>query len=249
MLIAIDAGHGYNTPGKRAVDGSMREWEFNNAVANYVAQELSNYEGVSYFFTHDTTGKTDVPLATRTNLANSKKADFFLSIHANANTGTSWGTWGGIETYIHDSCANGSKTYNIGLTIHNNLMTQLQSEGFNLRNRGLKKADFHVLRETSMPAVLVEAPFMDNKEELALLKSDAYRRAHARGLVRGLAQAFGLRRKAAPTPPPAPSSSGGKEVYYRVVVGSFKDKAEAEKLRQELLGKGYSGTFLAAFDK
>ena len=43
-IIAIDNGHGYNTPGKRIPDGSMREWEFNYAVAKYLKEELE-YQG------------------------------------------------------------------------------------------------------------------------------------------------------------------------------------------------------------
>ncbi len=100
--IAIDAGHGYNTPGKRTPDGSMREWEFNSAVATLVQDELQNYEGVETLRVDDPTGKTDVPLKTRTDKANAWKADVYVSIHANA-AGSGWNSAEGIETYVYTS--------------------------------------------------------------------------------------------------------------------------------------------------
>jgi len=62
-------------------------------------------------------------------------------------------------------------------------------------DRGIKTANFAVLRETSMPAILVECGFMTNKEEAALLKSDAYRQTCASAIVRGLANMYGLKKK------------------------------------------------------
>ncbi len=96
----IDAGHGNNTPGKRSPDGSMREHQFNNATANYLAAELKTYGNVQTQLAHDPTGKRDVPLKERTDKANAWKADAYISIHANALSGT-WHTGEGIETYAY----------------------------------------------------------------------------------------------------------------------------------------------------
>lgn len=89
------------TPGKRTPDSSMREWEFNNVVANEMKALLTQYEGVIVIFTHDITGKIDVPLSTRTNAANIVKSDVLISIHANAATGK-WGSANGIETFVYN---------------------------------------------------------------------------------------------------------------------------------------------------
>src|SRR5690606_23064088 len=100
MKIVIDAGHGPDTPGKRSPDGSLREYQFNSAVARYVADKLfGGYEGIEILMTHD--DSRDVPLKERTDRANAWKADLFVSIHANAaGDGTSWNSAQGIETFV-----------------------------------------------------------------------------------------------------------------------------------------------------
>ncbi len=71
------------------------------------------------------------------------------------------------------------------------------------RNRGKKRANFHVLRESNMPAVLTENGFIDNSSDAAKLKSDAYLNRIALGHANGIAQALGLR----------PKSGGGNSTY------------------------------------
>jgi len=223
MKIMIDAGHGNNTPGKRAPDDSMREHFFNNATAGYVARELATYEVVQTQFAHDPTGNVDVPLKGRTDKSNVWKADLYISIHANAFTGN-WHTGGGVDTFVH-------KTEPLEAV---NLAKKIQRElvkATGLRDRGVKAEDFHVLRESRMTAVLVECGFMDNKEELALLKSEVYRQKCANAIVRGIADTYALKKKAAPPTKPIK--------LYRVQVGAFSEKKNAESLAEELRKKGY----------
>ncbi|WDI03973.1 N-acetylmuramoyl-L-alanine amidase [Paenibacillus urinalis] len=188
MKIVIDAGHGYYTLGKRCPDGSMREWEFNSVVANYVAQMLAAYDGVETKFTHDTTGKTDVMLSARTKAANAWSADILVSIHANAAAGT-WGIAEGIETFVYSTKSTAS------VKLANAVQAQLIART-GRRNRGVKTGDLHMVRETKMPAILVECGFMDNREEAALLKTDAYRRKCAEAIVAGIVEVYGLKEAA-----------------------------------------------------
>ncbi|MFD1135566.1 N-acetylmuramoyl-L-alanine amidase [Paenibacillus urinalis] len=185
MKIVIDAGHGYYTFGKRCPDGSMREWEFNAVVANCVAQMLAAYDGVETKFTHDVTGKTDVLLSTRTKTANAWGADILVSIHANAASGT-WGIAEGIETFVYSTKSAAS------VKLANAVQAQLIART-GRRNRGVKMGDLHMVRETKMPAILVECGFMDNREEAALLKTDAYRRKCAEAIVAGIVEVYGLK--------------------------------------------------------
>ncbi|MDH5159804.1 N-acetylmuramoyl-L-alanine amidase family protein [Heyndrickxia oleronia] len=186
MKIAIDAGHGYNTPGKRTPDGSMREWEFNNAVALLVKPLLEAYKNVTVKLTHDTTGKTDVPLKTRTDTANAWGADVLVSIHANA-AGNGWSTAHGIETFVYTSIKAGTVTYKLAENVNTAIV-----KASGLANRGVKQGDLHMVRETHMPAILVECGFMSNKTESALLKSADYRKNVAQAIVDGLAKTYGL---------------------------------------------------------
>src|SRR5690625_1294415 len=85
-VVAIDAGHGMGTAGKRTPDGE-REWSFNSVVAQSIIDNLKSYKGVKTVRLDDPTGKRDVPLRERTNKANGAKADILISCHHNANTG------------------------------------------------------------------------------------------------------------------------------------------------------------------
>jgi N-acetylmuramoyl-L-alanine amidase len=99
MKIMIYAGHGYETAGKRTVDG-MKEYEFNRAVANEMKKLLSNYKHVTVLFSHS--DHSDVPLVDRTTKANQAKVDLFVSIHANAHgDGSGWTSAAGIETFVY----------------------------------------------------------------------------------------------------------------------------------------------------
>src|SRR5699024_3998847 len=105
------------------------------------------------------TGDQTVSLMQRTNDANSWGADYFLSIHINAGGGT------GYEDYIHSSVSDSSRTANLRSTIHEEI-----NKLNNMRNRGKKKANFHVLRESSMPAMLSENGFIDTKADADKMK-------------------------------------------------------------------------------
>jgi N-acetylmuramoyl-L-alanine amidase len=189
MKIVLDAGHGYHTPGKRTPDGSMREWEFNHAVAVKLKQILEQYEGVEIKFAHDPTGKVDVPRKERIKLANDWKADFYISIHANADgNGSNWTGANGIETFISNNASQVS--LEIAAKIQNELIRETGR-----RNRGLKRADFDVITYTKMPAALVECGFMTNKEEAELLKSDTYRTKVANALAKAIIEHFKLKPK------------------------------------------------------
>ncbi|MFS1511103.1 N-acetylmuramoyl-L-alanine amidase [Chengkuizengella sp. SCS-71B] len=183
--VAIDAGHGPETKGKRSPDESLREFEFNRVVAGYVQERLLQYESIETIFTHEL--DRDVPLKERTNVANDWRADLFISIHANAYLGD-WNEVTGIETFVYKSLpAQGVKLAN---HVQNQLV-QLTGR----KDRGVKGANFHVLRETEMTAILVECEFMTNEQSCKLLKSDRYRQLCAEGIVYGIVETYGLELK------------------------------------------------------
>ena len=95
-LIAVDAGHGLHTAGKRTPDGE-REWSFNNRVVIALIDELHRL-GLRTIRLDDASGQRDVPLGERTRKANNAKADVLVSVHHNALTGR-WGTHTGTEIY------------------------------------------------------------------------------------------------------------------------------------------------------
>ena len=193
MKFAIDAGHGNNTPGKRSVDGSLREFYFNNAVALEVTKILRNEYGQEVINPYDVTGKVDTPLNTRIQRANAAKVNAFISIHANAAGSGSWSSAEGIETFVYNQGAQPGS-----LALAANVQTaMIRATG--RKNRGVKRANYAVLRQTNMPAILVEAGFMTSQAENALLKSDKYQKQIARAVAEGIAATYNL--KPLKTPP------------------------------------------------
>ncbi|WP_050179924.1 N-acetylmuramoyl-L-alanine amidase family protein [Domibacillus robiginosus] len=174
MKIAIDAGHGPETPGKRSPNG-MKEFEFNSETALFLREELP---AADVFFVHH--HAYDRPLAERVRHANRAKADLYVSIHANA-FGTGWTSPHGIETYIHTSRP--ARAMAVA-----NAVQQKLTAATSLYDRGVKTADFYVLRQTAMSAVLIEAGFMTNKVEASLLQTRAYRKTCAQAIAAALRQ-------------------------------------------------------------
>ncbi|MFJ7935898.1 N-acetylmuramoyl-L-alanine amidase [Sporosarcina sp. NPDC096371] len=188
VKIVIDAGHGFNTPGKRSPDDE-REWSFNNKVAQFAIAKLQLYEDVEILRVDDPIGRTDVPLTTRTNLANEWKADVYASIHHNSLNGQ-WGKHSGLETYTMDNPTANPKSVEIAGAIHPRVVMAM-----GISNRGMKRANFHVLRESAMPAFLTEGGFMDSTIDIVKLRDDSYLKAQGEAIAEGLAVYFKLRLK------------------------------------------------------
>lgn len=191
IIVVTDDGHGMETSGKRTPlfeDGTfMHENEFNRAVVDKLNIHLTRN---NFKVLHVSVGDTDVPLKTRTDLANNiipngygRPADAGVSVHANASTGVWNKKVKGIEIFYRD----GSKE---GKRLAQNIQEFLV-KGTPLINRGLKTANLHMTRESKMPFVLIEGAFMDNPDEAKLLLSDAYRSECAEEIARGICQYFG----------------------------------------------------------
>lgn len=182
--IALDDGHGMETPGKRTPkfsDGTfMHENEFNSAVVDKL-DKILRYNGFETVLVAPT--DKDTPLRQRTTLANSENVDFYMSVHANAYKGA-WGNWGGISIFHYPGSTESEKAAKI---IYKHAI-----KGTKLNVRGVKTANFHALRETHMPAALIECAFMDNKQEARLLMSDEYRDECAVEIARGICEYFGV---------------------------------------------------------
>lgn len=194
IKIALDAGHGINTAGKRTPEGE-REWTFNNKVLLACAAALSKYENVQILRLDDSTGKTDVPLKTRTDKANAWKADVLVSMHHNANVGK-WGSHGGVETFTQPNSSKASVEIA-------KVVQPLIVKAMGLRDRGCKIKDLHMTRESKMPAILTEGGFMDSTTDISSLRSDVKLKAQGEAIASGLAVYFKLApKKVASEPTP-----------------------------------------------
>ncbi len=177
-LIAIDDGHGAETPGKRSPafpDGSvLKENQFNSRTAELLAEALTRCGFATLMVAPE---ESDTPLKTRVMRANEARADAYISIHANAY-GSGWN----VETWIYEKIMGQSNTYLFAQSVH-----EAFAAASGRKDRGLKRsADLYVLKATDMHAVIVECGFMTNREEAELLKSEDYRRKCAEGICRGV---------------------------------------------------------------
>lgn len=207
MKLYLDPGHGGSDPG--ATGNGLREKDVVLDIALRVRNILTaDYEGVSVRMSR--TGDTTKSLTARTNEANSWGADYFVSIHCNAFNGSAEG----YEDFIHNSLSDGSQTARYQDIMHEEI-TRVND----LRNRGQKKANFHVLRESAMPAFLSENGFIDHSGDSALMKQSAWKQRVAQGHVNGLARAFNLNKK----------DDGGSGQLYKVIAGSFQTKDNADE--------------------
>ncbi|TVZ75389.1 N-acetylmuramoyl-L-alanine amidase [Aeribacillus composti] len=214
VKIFIDPGHGGNDPG--AVANGLKEKELTLKIAKKIQSLLGEYQNISVKLSRTT--DVYLSLSQRADLANKCGADYFISVHINAGGGT------GFESYIYNGSVS-SATIAYQNVMHQEIMKAISG----VKDRGKKRANYAVLRETKMPAILTENLFIDNSSDAGKLKSDAFLDQIAFGHVQGLVKAFGLKKKAA---------SNQKEVY-RVQVGAFADRKNAEKLAAELKKKGY----------
>jgi len=183
--VFIDPGHGGSDPG--AVGNGLKEKDLTLAIAKECEKVLkSEYEGVTVKMSR--TGDTYPSLSTRASAANSWGADLFVSVHINAGGGT------GFESYIFNGSVS-TKTKEYQNKIH-----AVIAAGCGLKDRGQKRANYQVLRDTVMPAVLTENGFIDHKSDAAKLKDTAWLKKMGRLHAEGIAKALGLKKK---------NSSGG----------------------------------------
>lgn len=186
-LIALDDGHGMETPGKRTpiiteIGRAIQENEFNRAVVKFMDEQLQ-FIGFRTILVAPT--DVDTSLVARTNLANSKGAHVYCSIHFDA-MGNTWGTAEGHSIFVYPGNLN-KQSGKLAECI-----AEYLKQGTNQQWRGIKEANLHVLRETKMPAILSENGFMDNKREARLMINTDFQKEVAKEHVQGICKYFGV---------------------------------------------------------
>ncbi|QHI72922.1 N-acetylmuramoyl-L-alanine amidase family protein [Aminipila terrae] len=186
LVVVLDPGHGEATAGKRSPDGSLREYEFNRAVANKMKNVLEA-QGIEVILTVN--NDSDPSLSERCEKANNSDADIFVSIHANAfGNGSEWTSPSGWEIYYFE-----------GSVLGNQLAEDIAESNFPqiaINNRGIKTtSNLYVIKHTSIPSVLIEHGFYTNLQEVQLLKSDEWRDKVASYNAEGIIKFFNSYKK------------------------------------------------------
>ncbi len=185
-IIALDAGHGLKTAGKRTPDG-IHEWELNDKVRDLVVKFLKDYD-VEIIHTDNDEGKTDESLSYRLKKYLNAGVDVFVSIHHNAFTGK-WNNATGVEIYTDKNST--AKDKALAQAIYKRLPKYT-----GLKGRGIKQEDWYVINQDRIPAVLCEGGFMDGLKDYKVITSSKGQEGYAKAIAEGLIEFLGLKKKA-----------------------------------------------------
>ena len=179
----IDPGHGGHDPG--AIGRYSKEKDNVLKVAKRLKTILE-----SHGHTVSLTRSTDIfiPLSERAEQANRWGADYFVSLHDNAGTASSTG----FETFIHNGPVK-SKTVEFQKSVHDAIIKEI-----GIKDRGKKRANFAVLRETKMPSVLIEYGFISNVDDERILINEVEKLAQL--TVNGIVNYVGGVKVSTPAP-------------------------------------------------
>jgi len=189
-VIVLDPGHASVQPGGGLDPGTiglrlkLQEKDVNLAIALKV-KKLLEEAGARVVMTH--TGRTELTLGQRAEIANNIRADIFVSIHADSGKPGIAGHTTYYYAPVWDSIL-GAQKYE-----RQKLATLVQRElvkSGGRRDIGVREENYAVLRETRVPSILVETAFLSDKEEEILLNQDWYRQKLAEGIANGLKAYF-----------------------------------------------------------
>lgn len=233
--IAIDAGHGKYTSGKRCMKkldpNETREWILNNRVAVELEKYLKS-AGHETLRVDDVTGEKDISLAERCKRANNWGADYYISVHHNA--GISGGSGGGTVVFILPGIS--GKTLEAQKVIYARAIARGGLKGN--RSNGTPTANYAVLRGTKMPAALVEVGFMDSATDIKFILDPAWSKKIALGIAEGICTVYGGTVKEATTSGTTPKpSEPGK--LYRVQTGAYSNIENAKAMVEKMKKAGF----------
>lgn len=218
----IDAGHGGKDPG--ASGNGVVEKNIALRVVTEAARRLErDYGSVQCLLSRST--DVYLPLKERTDKANAAGADVLISVHCNAGGGA-----GGFESYTYSGTRDAA-TAALQDVLHTEIMQRLRPFGVN--DRGQRKKDLHMCRESRMPAVLTENLFVDVAADAARLKRPEVIEAIISGHVAGVAKYLKLQPKKAQQPPTGGETSIlGKS---SATIGQAKEWAKSKNAPQEFV--------------
>ena len=173
FLVVVDPGHGGPDPGAIGI-GGLRETDVVLEVSKIV-KNLLNEKGVKVLLTRN--NEIDLDLSPRVSFANGKDADIFVSIHANASRGKRRDI-NGLETYYYRGWR--------GRLLAKKIQKQILNVSPGSPDRGVKQGRYYVIKNTSMPAVLVEIGFLTGRLDARRLEKSIHRKRIAYAIAKGI---------------------------------------------------------------
>ncbi|ABN52923.1 cell wall hydrolase [Fervidicella metallireducens AeB] len=219
MILAINGGQDSG-----AVYKGRKESNDVLSIGRAVAAEVRRH-GVTVDETR--TSDATVSLNERSAFENRNNYDYFISFHRNAYDPEKAK---GVETYTYLNGGAKSKA------LAQRIQTSLAALGFT--DRGVKEANYHVLRETKAPAVLIEIGFIDNTGDNILF--DSKRNEIVKAITKAVLAQLGI----GYIEPSAKAQVENEQTLYRVMAGSYKSRENAEKQVQRLRAAGFDAVIM-----
>lgn len=224
--VAYCAGHYLGTPGKRVPKkldpGETREWVLNDRVARYFNEAMLQYEDVETMRTDDSTGKKEIEIKDRTAAANEWGADLYIDMHHNA--GADLTTAGGVVVFCYPGSVKGREYME---AVYDAVIEAGKLRG----NRSNPKCEkvYKSLKLAHAPAILIEYGFMDSRADYPIINTEEYAKAVGYATAEGVAKVADLKKKKQSEP----------KILYRVQVGCYSKKHNAETVLKALKNDGY----------
>lgn len=216
--LVIDLGHGGSDPGAVGQNGT-HEADVILAIGKEIDLLLKGYK-VNYKFTR--LSNTGLSLLERCKIANSFDADYFISIHINSAKDKSVR---GVEVFKYSN--NNDKINKFSSGICDDI-----SKSLNIRNRGPKiNKELYVIKNTKMPAALIEVDFISNAQAEKDLKVNANIRAVAIAIKNNLVKLFEL-------------EVSTSDTLYKVCIGAYRDKNNALNQVKLAKDKGFKDAYI-----
>ena len=220
--VFIGVGHGGADSG--AVANGFKEKDLNLDIGLACFNELMRH-GVNVLMsrTKDVADTLDEEIKE----CNKFNPDLAIDIHNNAGGGD------GVEAFYHYK---GGKSK----TLADNVLCEIVNIGQNSRGAKIRKnaqgKDYYgFIRQTVAPAVIIECAFVDNAKDMQIIDTLSERQAMGKAIAKGILKTLGINYIAEPV-----KNDADQKTLYRVQVGAYSVKANAEKIKNELISKGYS---------
>lgn len=220
--VFIGVGHGGSDPG--AVANGFKEKDLNLSIA-LACRDVLERHGVNVLMSR-TKDEDDI---TSIKECNAYNPDYALDIHNNAGGGD------GAEIFYHYGGGTGK-------TLAQNVLNEIVKIGQNSRGIKTKRNAFGFdyygfIRQTSAPAIIIECAFVDNKTDLAIIDTEAERKTMGIAIAKGVLSTLGITYV---EPKPVVTDTNVGDKIYRVQVGAYKVKANAEAMQKKLKDAGFT---------
>lgn len=179
IIVMLDAGHGGDDFGTHSLGKPVYHEKYLNLSTTMMVKKILQQFGYEVILTRQ--DDTFIPLDKRSEFANEQKPRLFVSIHFNSAPSTSAE---GIEVFYfrnEEDKLRMNKSKALAQSILDKTLQNTQA-----KSRGVKHGNYAVIRETKMPAALIEGGFLTNEKEMEKIKNASYVKSLALGIAQGI---------------------------------------------------------------